>query len=100
MTLNLFSGTNDHRTLNHVAEFTHVAGPRVKLQRIQRGRTQKTRRPIVLFCELSDQMLGQQGKIFFSFTKRRQIDAEDVEAVEQITAKLSFTDSLAVVIDS
>ena len=69
MTFDLFAGTDDHRSLDHVAQFANIAGPGMKLQRSERRRTEKTRRASVFFGQLGDQMLRQQRQVFLSFAE-------------------------------
>src|SRR5436853_22057 len=64
VTFNLLSRTDHYGALDHIAQLAHIAWPRMKTQRIQRGRADETRWSIVLGSQSSDQMLGQQRQVF------------------------------------
>ena len=87
MSFDLFTRTDNHGALDHVAQLAHVTRPRVIAKGFQRGDAEKTRGPIVLRRQLGDQMLGQQGQVFFSLGQTWKFDGYDVEPVKQVLAQ-------------
>src|SRR5690242_10608413 len=94
VSLDLFAGTDNHGALDHVAQFANVAGPVMKLKRFDGGTAEKACRPSVFLGELRHEMLGQQRQVFFAFAEWRQMNAEDIQAIEQVAAEFAFVDCL------
>src|SRR5215813_25936 len=94
MTLDLLSRTYDYSSLNNISKFAHIPRPREKLQSFDRRRTQKTSRAVVLFSKFGDEVLCQQGQIFFTLAKGWQVDREDIQAIQEILPQLAIIDSL------
>src|ERR1041384_5326300 len=94
MALDLFAGTDDHRSFDYVAKLADVARPGMKLQRFESRMAQETCRASVFLRELRDQVLREQWQIFFSLVQRGKMNAEDVETIEQIAAELAFGNGL------
>src|SRR5258705_4603949 len=57
MSFDLLAGTDNDGTLDYIAQLTHVTGPGMKLEGIQRRGTQKTGGAMMLLCKLSYQVL-------------------------------------------
>jgi hypothetical protein len=55
----LFAGTDDHRALDHVSEFTNVSGPAMKLKCLDGRGAEKPRGTPVFLSELRDKVLGE-----------------------------------------
>src|SRR5580765_4806726 len=61
----------------------------MKAKRVERRRADKTSWAIVLGIEPGNQMLSQQRQVFQPFGQRRQLNRDDVQAIEQVFAQQS-----------
>ena len=92
MAFDLFAGTDEYRTFDHVAEFADIARPGMKLKRFE-SVAQKTCGTSVLFGELRTRCCASSGKSSFR-SRSGKLNAEDVETVEQIAAEFAFGNGL------
>src|ERR1700732_5638372 len=76
-------------------QFADVAWPRVAHQRTQRLGADAPPGPLVLLRILLEEVLHQQRNIFAALPQRRQIDADYIEAVEQVFAEAALAHTLA-----
>ena len=83
---------DDRRAFDDVAQLTHVAGPRVRLERRHRRRIDRRDRPAVPRVELVDEHLNEQRQVVLALTQRRQRDLEDVEPVVEVFPQLAVLD--------
>src|SRR4051812_48658890 len=65
----------------------------MRLKNLQRGLRQKTRRAIVLYRELCDEMLCQQRQVVFPLAQRWQLNRDDVQAIKEVFAQDAIEDS-------
>src|SRR2546421_1691060 len=66
----------------------------MRLQDLERRRSYGARRTFVLFGQLRDEMLSQKRQVVFALTKRRQLNRDDVEAIEQVFTERAIRDGL------
>ena len=89
------AGGEHDAALDGVLEFAHVAGPVVIDQGAQGVGGEAARAEAVLVRVEVEEVLGEQGNVFAAGAQRRQIDGDDVEAVEEIFAEAAVADFLA-----
>ena len=70
MAFDLFAGTDDPFSFDHVAEFADIARPGMKLKRFEPRVAQKTCRTSVLLGRMCDQVLCEQWQVFFRSRSR------------------------------
>src|SRR5581483_305543 len=75
------------RALDRVLKLANVARPRVCEQAIARGRRETLRRDVVGLRELADEVLDERRDVFAALRERRQLDVDDVQAVEDVLAE-------------
>ncbi len=78
----------DGRTFQYIFELTHVAGPIVSYQRLDRVRMKFLRRPVLQ--TLRDYFVGDQRNIFLPLTQGWKSNGNDIEAVQQVFAEPSL----------
>ena len=66
----LRAGAQYYGALDHVFQFTHIAGPIVVEQRVQRLRRDAAGRPAIFLRELVKEEFHQQGNIFAAAAQR------------------------------
>src|SRR5712664_556683 len=80
----------DHRALNNIFEFAHIAGPIVIHQKLQRGRGEVAQRLVVFLAIALEEVSEQRGHVFATVAQRRQPEVDDVQAMIQIFAEAPF----------
>ena len=85
---------DDHRALDHVAQFANVAGPRMRLEQFARGVADAFDFEMVLAAELAHEVLREQRNVIGALAQRRQPQLEHVEAIEQIFAQHAVANRL------
>ena len=85
----------DDGAFDGVFEFADVAGPVVIDEELHRGVGEIARRLGVVRAVLLEEALDEQRDIFFALAQRRQVEGDDVEAMEQIFAEAAFADEFA-----
>ncbi len=83
---------NDHRSLDSVLQFANVARPWLLLQKVH-GVGRDPRDALVhLLRELVNEVIDQGGDVVLALAQRRQLDAKDIQAIEEVGTKFSFLD--------
>ena len=77
----------EQKALDCIAQFAHIAGPRILFERFESGGREGFRLPSILLANALAEMIGQQRDIALAIAQRRQRDGEHVDAVVQILAK-------------
>lgn len=85
-------GTDDARPLDHVAQFADVARPAVVEQRGAGLVAEGAGRARVFLDEAGKEAIGQGEDIFTALAQGRQVQGDDVQAVQQVFAKAPFAD--------
>src|SRR4249919_2494918 len=75
-----------------VLQFAHVAGPVVALEAFERGLAEPLRRRVELAGGGGEEAFGECGHVVPAIAQRRQLQAHDVEAMQQVRAELAFGD--------
>src|ERR1700678_4405874 len=85
----------NHAALDDVFELAHVAGPLVVYQCAHGVGGELAGFEIVLFGEVFEEAVDEQRNVFAAAAQGGQVDGDDVEAVEEVVAKLAVADGLA-----
>src|SRR6185312_3533406 len=93
--LDLMSGREHYHALDQIAELTHVPRPRVRHEQLHRVGRDAAERPVVLARELLHEQTDEHRDVVRAFAERRQIDAENVQAIKQVGAEASLFHELA-----
>src|SRR5438132_11894873 len=80
------------RALDDVLELTHVAGPVVLHETFQRLFADRRRLRGGAVTVLGEEVLDEAGYVLFAIAKRRHVDVDDVEPVEEVVAELLLLD--------
>ena len=85
--VNLLGRTKNDGTLDHVLQFTDVAGPRIRLNRIESGFCESSRRTPIVGGIAQQKTFREQSEIFRPLAQRRHDDRDDIQAIQQIFAE-------------
>ena len=88
-------GGENYAALDDVFELADVAGPLVVDESAHGVWGEFADLEVVLFGEVVEEAVDEQGDIFSAAAQRRHLDGDDVEAVVEIVAELAFADGLA-----
>src|ERR1043165_9320501 len=80
--------------LDDVLHFSHVARPGVTTQEVDSIFGELLRWSIVFFDSFGEKMFGEERNVFTALPKRGQIQCNNVDAVVQVFAELSFANEL------
>src|SRR5215470_503887 len=94
MWLNASLRADDHKALDKISEFAHVAGPGIPQKNFQSSVTQLTRSLAIGGAELVEEIPGQNGDVFSAVAQRRNEEGNHVQAIEQILTKSAAGDFL------
>src|SRR5450830_1067791 len=83
----LFLRADNARAFHHVAQLADIARPTVVEQRLASFIAEAPRRSGVFLDEASEEAVGQGQDVFAAFAQRRQVQGDDVEAVQQVFAE-------------
>src|SRR5258708_9338538 len=83
---------HNHRALDDVMQLADITGPGIRHKKVQRLLVYPADALSCFSCETIDEVLDQQGNVFFSFSQRRNFNRENVETVKQVVAKCTFSD--------
>ena len=86
-------GTDQDDSLHRILQLTDIARPRVIKKQLQ-GRFGEAHLFAVFFHELAQVVFNEQFDILITLTKRRKVDRDNVETIEEILSELSFFDHL------
>src|SRR5262249_2324444 len=78
---------DDHKPLDKIAEFAHVARPGIPQENFQCGVTELTSPLAIGGAEVIEEISRQNGDVFFAVAKRRNEEGNHVQTIEQILAK-------------
>src|SRR5580704_920773 len=92
--LDAWLGADNHQPLNKIAEFTHVARPRVADQNFHGGIAKLAIFLGIGRAELLQEIPGQRGNVFTAVAQRRNEKRNHVQPVEKVLAKRAARDFL------
>src|SRR5690349_16104736 len=81
-----------NRALDFISQLTHVAWPRESIEDVERLSCQSNTRFPESFARLPKEERAEVGNLLAPFPKRRNVNAYDAQAVEQILAELAVAD--------
>src|SRR5690606_34091195 len=84
----------DHRALDGVLELADVAGPAPGLQGLHGLGREAVERLAVLRAVPDEEVLGEQRDVAVALAQRRQVHADDVQAVEEVLPEAARLDLL------
>ncbi len=87
-------GVEDQDALDDVAQLADVAGPVVLLERGEGGVGDFDVGAAVLLAELGEEFAGEERDVFLAIAQRRDVEGDDVEAVEEVFAEVAAGDLL------
>ena len=82
------------QAFDDVAQFANIAGPRVFLQRFDRGSGEGNRLPSVLRAHLAGEMLDERRQVFAAAAQGRQLHREHHHAMVEVAAERAGLDQL------
>ena len=85
-------GVQDEDALDDVAELADVAGPVVLLERGEGGVGDLDVGAAVLLAELGEELAGEERDVFLAVAQGRDVEGDDVEAVEEVFAEVAAGD--------
>src|SRR6266853_701249 len=88
----IFGFEHNHGPLDDVLQLADITGPGIRYKKIQSLLVNPADALSCFSSETIDEVLDQQGNIFFSFPQRRNLNRENVEPVKQIAAKRPLGD--------
>ena len=88
------AGGQDDAALHGVFQLADVAGPLVVHQQAQCFGGELAGREAVFFGVELEEVRGEQRDVLLAVAQRRQFEADDVEAVEEVFAEAAFFDGL------
>src|SRR5439155_14179883 len=83
-----------HGALDLVAELAHVPRPAEHVEDVQRLRAQANARLAEALARFAQEERAEVRNLFAPLAQRRDMNADDAQAVEQIFAERSFRDAL------
>ena len=87
-------GVEDEDALDDVAELADVAGPVVGLELVDGGVGDFDAGAAVLLTELGEELAGEERDVLFAVAQGRDVEGDDVEAVEEVFAEVAAGDLL------
>ncbi len=84
------AGAQHHGALDDVLELADVARPVVFREQIERVRRELETALLVLVAVLFQEMVDQQRDVILAVAQRRQLNRDDVQAIEEILAEFPF----------
>ncbi len=83
------AAADQHGALDPLPELTHVARPRLRLQPAPRRRRQREPIAAIDVAERLQEARGENRNVGRTLAQRRQVDGDQVDAIEQILAKFA-----------
>ena len=77
----------EHGGQDQVLQLAHVAGPRVGLERLLGPRREVVGRPAIEGGELLQEDVRQVDDVVLALAQRRHVEADDVQAMEEVLAE-------------
>src|SRR5438270_2579935 len=90
----LGSRRQNHGAFDNILQLAHIARPGISNQGSKSFGCHAARATFILFRILAQEMLYQRGNVFFTLTKWRQVNADDIQTIEQVFAELAFANQL------
>src|SRR6266571_1536463 len=87
-------GVRDGRTLQHILQLPHVAGPGMALQAAHRLRGEAPRAQSVVAPDLLQQHPRQLGDVLLTLAQGRHADGDDLEPEVEVVAEPAATDQV------
>ena len=87
-------GVEDEDALDDVAELADVAGPVVGLELVDGGVGDFDAGAAVLLAELGEEFAREERDVLFAVAQGRDVEGDDVEAVEEVFAEVAAGDLL------
>ena len=84
----------DHRALEHIAQFADVPRPAVRDERVARVVVEPRGRTAHGLAQLLQELLGKQRHIVEAVPQRRQQNVEHLQAVVQVLSEIASLDRL------
>src|ERR1700690_2266052 len=84
--------TYNDGSLNYVLQFTNITWPGVRLEQIETLFVHPLETFSCFPCVTINEVLDQQGNVFWSFPQRGHVNRKYVEPEEQVAAKLALRD--------
>ena len=81
-----------------VLKLSDVSGPAVFLEVLDGFSGQSHAGGAIAACDAIEEKFGEDGNVFLSFPQWRELDFDDVEAVEEVFAETPFADFLGEVL--
>ena len=91
----LVVGREHDHALDQIAQLSHVPRPRILGQPLHRVGGNAVELAVVLRRVVADETANEHGDVFGTLAQRREIDAQDVEAIKEIGAEASVVHQLA-----
>src|ERR1700730_13758614 len=88
----IFGFEHNHGTLDDVLQLADITGPGIRYEKVQSLLVHPADALSCLSCETVDEVLDEQGNVFFSFSQRRNLNRKNIEAVKQIAPKRTLSD--------
>src|SRR6266566_78090 len=85
---------HDGRALQSVAQFADVSRPGMPHEDIHHFRADSADMPAVLGVDVAQNVLHEQGDVFFVIAKRRQVNVKNVQPEVEILPQLAVADGL------
>ena len=85
---------DDVGATDDVLQFAYVARPVIFFQRLDGGGGNGFGLPVLFLRDLLEKIIYQERNVLAAIAQRRDVDADDVEAVEQIFVELPRGDGL------
>src|SRR6267142_3058533 len=82
----------DDRTLDDVLQLANITWPGIRLKQVETLFAHRLKVFSSFPCITIDEVLDQQGNVFFSFPQRRNLNWKNVEPVKQIAPKFTLSD--------
>src|SRR5258706_15641555 len=83
----IFGFEHNHGPLDDVLQLADITRPGIRYEKVQSLLVNPANALSCFSSETIDEVLDQQGNVFFSFPQRRNLDRKNIEAVKQIAAK-------------
>src|SRR4029453_6511721 len=79
-----FSLCHEHRALDNVLQFPHVARPRVAPERLPGLRSDGAHLLLIHSVEMRHEMIGQEADASRTLSKRRHVNVENIKPIKQV----------------
>src|SRR5208337_49498 len=82
-----FCLAHDYRSLNYILQFADVTRPGVRLEKVQGLFVYSPYGLSRFSCVTINEVLDQQGNVFFSFAQGRNLNRENIQPIEEVVTK-------------